>query len=117
VVFAKRPFAGPEQVLAYLGRYTHRVAIANSRLVTLAGDEVSFSLARLPPPRQDPRQDQGDDTRCRRVHSTLSAPHPPRRLPSHPSLRLSCERPSRDEARALPASSGGTAFAAGCTCR
>ena len=32
----------PEQVLAYLGRYTHRVAIANSRLVTLAGDEVSF---------------------------------------------------------------------------
>jgi hypothetical protein len=37
VVFAKRPFAGPEQVLAYLGRYTHRVAIANSRLVTLAG--------------------------------------------------------------------------------
>ncbi len=42
VVFAKRPFAGPEQVLAYLGRYTHRVAIANSRLVTLAGDEVSF---------------------------------------------------------------------------
>ena len=42
VVFAKRPFAGPEQVLAYLGRYTHRVAIANSRLVTLAGDEVNF---------------------------------------------------------------------------
>ena len=42
MVFAKRPFAGPEQVLAYLGRYTHRVAIANSRLVTLAGDEVSF---------------------------------------------------------------------------
>ena len=41
VVFAKRPFAGPEQVLAYLGRYTHRVAIANSRLVTL-GDDVSF---------------------------------------------------------------------------
>ena len=42
VVYAKRPFAGPEQVLAYLGRYTHRVAIANSRLVTLADDEVSF---------------------------------------------------------------------------
>ena len=33
VVYAKRPFAGPEQVLAYLGRYTHRVAIANSRLI------------------------------------------------------------------------------------
>jgi hypothetical protein len=42
VVYAKRPFAGPEAVLAYLGRYTHRVAIANSRLVALAGAEVSF---------------------------------------------------------------------------
>src|SRR3982751_4399959 len=43
VVYSKRPFAGPEQVLAYLGRYTHRVAIANSRLTRLAGGEVSFS--------------------------------------------------------------------------
>jgi hypothetical protein len=43
VVFAKPPFAGPEQVLAYLGRYTHRVAIANSRLVGLADGKVSFT--------------------------------------------------------------------------
>jgi len=42
VVYAKRPFAGPAQALAYLGRYTHRVAIANSRLVALAGGKVSF---------------------------------------------------------------------------
>jgi hypothetical protein len=42
VVYAKPPFAGPETMLAYLGRYTHRVAIANSRLVSIAGDEVSF---------------------------------------------------------------------------
>jgi hypothetical protein len=42
VVYAKRPFAGPEQVLAYLGRYTHRVAIANSRLVALTHGKVSF---------------------------------------------------------------------------
>ncbi|HEX6415343.1 MAG TPA: IS91 family transposase, partial [Burkholderiales bacterium] len=35
VVYAKRPFGGPEQVLAYLGRYSHRVAIANSRLIGL----------------------------------------------------------------------------------
>jgi hypothetical protein len=42
VVYAKRPFAGPAAVLAYLGRYTHRVAIANSRLVALAGGQVSF---------------------------------------------------------------------------
>jgi hypothetical protein len=42
VVFAKPPFAGPEQVLGYLGRYTHRVAIANSRLVGLDDGKVSF---------------------------------------------------------------------------
>ena len=42
VVYAKRPFAGPSQVLAYLARYTHRVAIANSRLVELTGTHVGF---------------------------------------------------------------------------
>jgi hypothetical protein len=42
VVYAKRPFGGPEQVLDYLGRYTHRVAIANSRLVGLTDGRVSF---------------------------------------------------------------------------
>jgi len=42
VVYAKRPFGGPEQVLAYLGRYTHRVAIANSRLISLDQGRVSF---------------------------------------------------------------------------
>jgi hypothetical protein len=45
VVYAKPPFAGPEQVLGYLGRYTHRVAIANSRLVGLADGQVSFTPA------------------------------------------------------------------------
>jgi len=43
VVYAKPPFGGPEQVLTYLGRYTHRVAIANSRLISLAKGKVSFS--------------------------------------------------------------------------
>ena len=42
VVFAKRPFAGPAQVLRYLARYTHRVAISNSRLVKLGAEHVSF---------------------------------------------------------------------------
>ncbi len=42
VVYAKKPFGGPAQVLAYLGRYTHRVAIANSRLAALDGDHVAF---------------------------------------------------------------------------
>jgi hypothetical protein len=42
VVYAKRPFGGPEAVLAYLSRYTHRVAIANSRLVALDDTGVTF---------------------------------------------------------------------------
>lgn len=41
-VYAKRPFAGPAAVLAYLGRYTHCVAISKSRLVAFAGSRVSF---------------------------------------------------------------------------
>jgi hypothetical protein len=43
VVYAKKPFGGPAQVLAYLGRYTHRVAIANSRLVALDETHVAFT--------------------------------------------------------------------------
>ena len=42
VVYAKPPFGGPERVLEYLGRYTHRVAIANHRLVDFAAGEVAF---------------------------------------------------------------------------
>ncbi len=42
VVYAKPPFGGPEKVLAYLGRYTHRIAITNARLVSLADGRVAF---------------------------------------------------------------------------
>jgi hypothetical protein len=42
VVYAKRPFAGPEAVLAYLSRYTHRVAISNRRLVAMDENGVAF---------------------------------------------------------------------------
>ena len=42
VVYSKPPFAGPRQVLRYLGRYTHRVAISNHRLVALDNDRVTF---------------------------------------------------------------------------
>ncbi len=44
VVYAKRPFAGPEQVLSYLARYTHRVAIGNARLVAFDGQRVTFKV-------------------------------------------------------------------------
>jgi Putative transposase/Transposase zinc-binding domain len=42
VVYCKPPFGGPEQVLRYLGAYTHRVAISNRRLVRFEDDEVTF---------------------------------------------------------------------------
>lgn len=42
VVYAKAPFAGPEQVIEYLGRYTHRVAISNHRLVSIEDGKVTF---------------------------------------------------------------------------
>jgi Putative transposase/Transposase zinc-binding domain len=42
VVYAKPPFGGPQQVLKYLARYTHRVAISNSRLLELNDDKVTF---------------------------------------------------------------------------
>jgi len=42
VVYAKPPFGGPDRVLKYLARYTHRVAISNYRLVALRNDQVSF---------------------------------------------------------------------------
>jgi hypothetical protein len=42
VVYAKAPFGGPAQVLAYLANYTHRIAISNSRLVSFDGDRVTF---------------------------------------------------------------------------
>src|SRR6202048_1682381 len=42
VVYAKRPFAGPEHVLDYAGRYTHRVAISNNRLLDIAEGKVTF---------------------------------------------------------------------------
>jgi hypothetical protein len=42
VVYAKRPYAGPAQVLDYVGRYTHRVAISNNRLLSMDGGKVRF---------------------------------------------------------------------------
>ena len=42
IVYAKRPFAGPEQVLEYLGRYTHRIAISNNRIKSIDNNKISF---------------------------------------------------------------------------
>ncbi len=63
MVYAKRPFAGPEAVLAYLSRYTHRVAISNRRLVKADATGVTF---RVKDYRARPRPRQQDhDARAR----------------------------------------------------
>ena len=43
IVYCKKPFAGPEQVLDYIGRYTHRVAISNNRIINVANGNVTFA--------------------------------------------------------------------------
>lgn len=43
VVYSKKPFAGPEQVLKYLGRYTHRIAISNNRILSVEHGKVTFT--------------------------------------------------------------------------
>jgi hypothetical protein len=48
VVYVKRPFGGPQQVLDYLGRYTHRVAIANSRLINIDNAQTRAPIAAEP---------------------------------------------------------------------
>jgi len=61
-VYAKRPFAGPAAVLAYLSRYTHRVAISNSRLLAMDEHGVTFRW-----------KDYRDKGRTRHKTMTLSA--------------------------------------------
>jgi len=75
VVYAKRPFAGPEAVLAYLSRYTHRVAIANSRLLTMDERGVTF--------RWKDYRDKGEPDRPRHKTMTLSADEFMRRFLLH----------------------------------
>jgi len=60
IVYAKRPFAGPEQVLDYLGRYTHRVAISNHRIVSMQNGRVTLTY-----------RDRSDDDQLK--HMTLDA--------------------------------------------
>ncbi len=85
VVYAKRPFGGPEAVLAYLSRYTHRVAIANSRLIAFDDNGVTFKWKDYRANGRRARY-KVDDTRHRRVHPPLPHPRPARRLPPHPPL-------------------------------
>jgi putative transposase len=97
-VYAKPPFAGPEAVLAYLARYTHRVAISNSRLLGLDARGVTF---RYKDYRRHGRARFSDDVTCaRRVHQALSAPCSVQGVPSHPPLWIARQRQLQSEHRA-----------------
>ena len=62
VVYAKPPFSGPEAVLAYLSRYTHRVAISNHRLISFGEDVVTFRY-------KDYRRSEADRHRTMTLHA------------------------------------------------
>ena len=112
VVYAKRPFAGPAEVLAYLSRYTHRVAISNSRLVALDDRGVTFRW-----------KDYRDHGSTRYKTMTLKTEEfmrrfllhvLPVRLSPHPPLWLTRQRQSQNQNRhCSPAS----ASASAATCR
>ena len=76
MVYAKRPFAGPAAVLAYLSRYTHRVAISNSRLLAMDERGVTFSW-------KDYRVKDGAKGKTRHKTMTLSADEFMRRFLLH----------------------------------
>ena len=97
-IYAKRPFAGPKAVLAYLSRYTHRVAISNSRLIKASATSVTFKVKNY--------RLEGPAARHQRVHPPLPHPRPAAGLPSHPPVRpLRCRRhkgrADRNRAQAL----------------
>jgi hypothetical protein len=96
VVYAKPPFAGPEQVLGDLGRYTHRPQ-SSGRSRRWPGQ---LYLEGLSPGRQD----QGHDAPRGRVHPPLPAAYRARRLPPHPPYRLPRQSSSHQEAGAVPRS-------------
>ena len=95
VVYAKRPFAGPAAVLAYLSRYTHRVAISNSRLLAHGRARRQLPLEGLPRQGQNALQDH--DARRRGVHAPLPVARAARRLPPHPPLRAARQRRSHGQ--------------------
>ena len=94
VVYAKRPFAGPAQVLDYVGRYTHRVAISNNRLLSMDNGKVRFRW-------KDYRDGNRQKTMTldgRGVHPPLPDPCAAGRVSPHPVFRLPRQLSSRAQA-------------------
>ena len=93
VVFVKPPFGGPEQVLKYLARYTHRVAISNRRLLSMEDGRVNFEYKDY----AESQSDEGHDASSSGVHSAFSAAYPAQRFCAHPAVRLSRQSCPRKE--------------------
>ena len=100
VVYAKRPFGGPEAVLAYLARYTHRVAIANSRLVACGQTRRHLQVEGLPDRRTSALQI--DDAAHPRVHPAVPDARPAKRPAPHPPLRTVRQCRPRGQHRTRP---------------
>ena len=98
VVYAKPAFGGPEQVIRYLGRYTHRVAISNHRLISFDGAPLRFAgeimLAAT--------SNAIDDGHRRGVHSPVSASRLAESLRAYPALRGLGQLPPSRVHRSVP---------------
>jgi len=102
VVYAKRPFGGPEHVLHYLARYTHRVAISNHRLVNVAGGKVTFRWKDYPRgSRQRMMTVSGEEFLRRFMLHVL-----PRGFVRIRFFRIPCESASRLTAATVPTVAG-----------
>ena len=101
VVYAKRPFAGPEQVLDYVGRYTHRVAISNHRLLDIAEGKVTFRY-------KDYRHEAQQKTMILAAEEFIRRflLHVLPGLPAHPLLRLPGQPIPGTEISTLPRTLG-----------
>jgi len=110
VVYAKRPFAGPQAVLAYLSRYTHRVAISNSRLLALDERGVTFRWKDYRA--EGKTRHKRDDAEPAGVHTPVPAACPARRLPQDPALRpAGQQQPAGQPGAGAPVVAGDTATA------
>jgi hypothetical protein len=111
VVYAKKPFDSPQTVLDYLGRYTHRVALSNERILKVENGEVTLSY-----------RDRRDGNRKKSMtldaqefipacaehgrQAPLPAPRAPRPLHAPPSLRLSRQPSQEARAPSMPQALG-----------
>ena len=86
VVYSKKPFGGREAVLAYLPRYTRRVAISSRRMVAADANAVTFKYKDYRV--AGPERFKTTSLATGGVHPTLPHPRPAERLPSHPPLWL-----------------------------